>query len=832
MTHPLAGIRVLDLSTEIAGPYCTKLLADAGADVMKIELPGGDPLRRWRAFGTLRADEDGVLFRFLNTSKRAALVDYTTPSGRERILALAADADLMIESQAPGALEALGLGADALWACNRALSLVSISPFGGGGPWSNRPATEFTLQAWCGSTAARGTPDQPPIAAGGRLGEWLGGAYAAVAALTAYHGAQRRGRGDHIDLSLFEVMALTMAPNTSVWESMAGQPSLFSRTLEIPSIVRARDGYVGFCTITGQQWRDFLVLIERADLVGDANLARWDERVRRCDEVTRLIEAWTMQRSVADIIERAAALRVPVGAIGTGETVPQFDHFVARGAFVPHPGADFVQPRPPYRMSAAALRPPMPAPKVGEHACAWLARAESLDTRSEKTSATREARSGGSAAEFNPFPPSSGPFSGPPFDGAQDRRIEGPLAGLRVIDFTAFWAGPFVTQYLAAMGADVIKIESIQRPDGMRFQSVKPPTEDKWWEWSALFQTVNLGKRGITLDLSRPAGVDIATRLLAVSDAAVENFSPRVMDNLGLVYEELAETNPRLIMVRMPAFGLDGPWRDRVGFAQTMEQISGMAWLTGFADGPPIIPRGPCDPLAGLHAIFALLVGLEHRARTGRGQLVESTMVEAALNAAAEIVLEYGAYGARLSRDGNCGPVGAPQNLYACRGPDTWLAVAVTNDLQWSALVSALGDPAWARDAALATAAGRRRQRDVVERGLAAWCIQQDVASAAETLLSRGIPAAPVTSAAQLNTSPHLLARGFFESILHPIVGRHAHPTVPLRLGGQHTRWFARPAPTLGQHTDEVLREVLGLRDAEIAQLRADGIIGDRPVGL
>jgi crotonobetainyl-CoA:carnitine CoA-transferase CaiB-like acyl-CoA transferase len=811
---PLTGVRVLDLSTEIAGPYCTKLLADAGADVLKVELPAGDPLRRWTASGTpLPANEDGVLFRFLNTSKHSAVIDYTTAAGRDQLLALAAEADLMIESMEPGRIEALGLGRDTLQEHNPALSLVSISPFGRGGPWSQQPATEFTLQAWCGSTAARGTPDHPPIAAGGRLGEWLGGTYAAVAALTAYHGARRSGRGEHVDLSLLEVMALTMAPNTAVWESLAGQPSLFSRTLEIPSIVRAADGYVGFCTITGQQWRDFLVLIERPDLVDDPTLARWDERARRCDEVTRMIEAWTGQRSVAEIIERAAALRVPVGAIGTGETVPRFDHFVARGAFVQHPAASFVQPRPPYRLSAATLRPLSPAPKLGEHACAWR------DTSFGGAGVpAREWRGGASDLRARrPAPPKPSPR---------------PLAGLRVIDFTAFWAGPFVTQYLAAMGADAIKVESIQRPDGMRFQSVKPPTEDQWWEWSALFHTVNLGKRGITLDLSRPAGVEVVKRLLAVSDAAVENFSPRVMDNLGLVYEELAAANPRLIMVRMPAFGLDGPWRDRVGFAQTMEQISGMAWLTGFADGPPIIPRGPCDPLAGLHAIVALLVALEHRERSGQGQLIESTMVEAALNAAAEIVLEYGAYGTRLTRDGNRGPVGAPQNLYRCRGSDTWLAVAVTSDAQWTALVDIMGNPAWAGDRALASATRRRAQHDAIDRGLAAWCAQQDASVTAERLLSRGIPAAPVTSAAQLDHNPQLRARGFFQDIAHPIVGRHAHPTVPLQFGGDDTRWFARPAPTLGQHTEEVLRELLGLSDAEITQLRAEGIIGDRPVRL
>src|SRR5262249_50075065 len=215
-------------------------------------------------------------------------------------------------------------------------------------------------------------------------------------------------------------------------------------------------------------------------------------------------------------------------------------------------------------------------------------------------------------------------------------------------------------------------------------------------------------------------------RLIAGADAVVENFSPRVMDNLGLDYRELAARTPRLIMVRMPAFGLDGPWRDRVGFAQTMEQLTGMAWLTGFADGPPVLPRGPCDPLAGLHAVVALLVALEHRHRTGRGQLVESRMVEAALNAAAETALEWSAHRARLARDGNRGPVGAPQNLYACRGDDRWLALAVTSDAQWQALVNLMGDRGLAHDAALATAAGRRAGHDRIDAAIAAWCAGQD----------------------------------------------------------------------------------------------------------
>jgi crotonobetainyl-CoA:carnitine CoA-transferase CaiB-like acyl-CoA transferase len=808
-TPPLDGVRVLDLSTGIAGAYATKLLADAGAEVLKLELPGGDPLRRWSAsHAAIAPGEDGALFRFLHTSKRAAIVDFTTSAGRDHALALAADADLVVDTMTPATLAALGIEPAAVCDTNRArgraTSWVSLSPFGRGGPWSERPATEFTLQAWCGSTASRGTMDRPPIAAGGRLGEWVGGAYAAVAALTAHHAAARTGIGVHVDVSLFEVMALTMAPNSTVWESLAGGPLPFGRTLEVPSIFAARDGWIGFCTITGQQWKDFCVLIERADLVDDPLLARWDERVRRVAEVDAMIHGFTRRHSVDEIIERAVALRIPVAALGTGETITHFDHFVARGAFVKHPGADFLQPRPPYRLSETALRPLAPSPRLGADEAAWTARGDR----------TRDAGLGTAAPS------------------ALRPDASRPLAGLRIVDFTAFWAGPFVTHYLAALGADVIKIESIQRPDGMRFQSVKLPPTDQWWEWSALYHGMNLNKRGITLDLTRPEGVALVKRLCVLADATVENFSPRVMDGLGLGWEVLSVVNPRLVVVRMPAFGLDGPWRDRVGFAQTMEQVSGMAWLTGFADAGPVIPRGTCDPLAGLHAIAALLVALEHRRRTGRGQLVEATMVEAALNAASELVLEHGAYGASLMRDGNRGPVGAPQNLYPCRGKDAWLALSITNDNEWGSLVETLGRPAWAIEPSLAHATGRRARHDEIDRGIAAWTADQDVHAAADTLLARGVPAAPVQPAARQDTNPQLRARGFFEPIGHAIAGQHEYPGLAFRLHESAARRYQSPAPTLGEHNDEILRELLGLDDAEIAALRANGIIGERPAGL
>ena len=235
-----------------------------------------------------------------------------------------------------------------------------------------------------------------------------------------------------------------------------------------------------------------------------------------------------------------------------------------------------------------------------------------------------------------------------------------------MIDLTGFWAGPAGTQVLAAFGADVIKVESTQRPDGMRFTSTRPPSVDGWWEWGAVFQGANAGKRGITLDLNRPEGREALLALVAQADVLIENYSPRVLDNFGITWELLQGVNRRLTLVRMPAFGLDGPWRDRTGFAQTMEQATGLAWMTGYPDAAPMVLKGPCDPTAGLHAVVATLAALEKADELGRGVFVEVPMVETALNIAAEVVIEYDAYGAELVRAGNRGPVAAPQNLYRC----------------------------------------------------------------------------------------------------------------------------------------------------------------------
>jgi crotonobetainyl-CoA:carnitine CoA-transferase CaiB-like acyl-CoA transferase len=416
-------------------------------------------------------------------------------------------------------------------------------------------------------------------------------------------------------------------------------------------------------------------------------------------------------------------------------------------------------------------------------------------------------------------------------DAAADHAPRLPLEGIRILDATAWWAGPSSTHILAALGAEVIHLESTSHPDGARMAAAAFADQSQWWERSGMYLATNTNKRGLTLDLSCAAGRELLYGLVECSDILVENFSPRVFDNFDITWEAVSERNPRIVMVRMPAFGLDGPWRNNVGFAQTMEQMTGMAWVTGHEYDQPRIPRGPCDPLAGMHSAFAVLAGLRNRDETGQGCFIEVSMVESALNAAAEQVVEFTAYGSLISRLGNRSRDAAPQGLYQCAGIERWLAISVATDDQWHLLKSALGEPDWANDPALDTREGRVRAHDVIDKHLEQWTGQHDSAAAAELLVEYGVPAANLADARVGSMHPQLAARGFFESLDHPVVGRHHVPAIPFKYRSVD-KWYRSTAPTLGQHNASILGELLGLDAATIAALTEKGVIGTRPGGL
>lgn len=742
------------------------MFADAGAEVVKIECEKGDSLRAWSAGG----GPPGALFGYLAAGKKSVLGD--------DLHALLPGADVVITDLTDG------------WTLNNLVAhkhssavLVAVTPFGTSGPYVEEQviANEFILQALSGSIASRGWPGDEPVQAGGRLGEWLAGTFAAaVAAATARHAA-RSGRGEVIDVSTYEAMAIAMGGLPAMSASVMGPDSqMNSRSLELPSIVPTADGMVGFCTITAQQFQDFLVLIERADLLDDAELASVEGRIARRDEFLRMVTQWTECRTTAEIVDLAVAFRIPVAPIGTPAMLPTVDHFLQRGVFV-ESELGVLQPRVPYRGGAITTRLPGRPPELGEHN-------GSIDWPPRRENAGR----------------------------ADPQAL--PLSDIHVADFTAFWAGPFATQFLGALGADVVKVEGVRRPDGMRFSAGRPPTWDQWWEWGPVFLCSNNNKRGISIELGTDAGRAAALKLIAASDLVIENFSPRVMENFDLQWDAVSAANPHAVMVRMPAFGLDGPWRDRVGFAQTMEQATGMAWITGHAQGPPVIPRGVCDPIAGLHAAFAVVAALVVRDRDGIGVHVESTMVEAALNVAAEMLVEYSRNGIELRRRGNRGPGASPQGVYRCLGDDEWVAVAAMDD---------------AARGALARLVEKRELRsdNGIDELIINWAAGRTVPDAVRELRSAGVAAAPVRAPAGLLTDPHLLARGFWERVDHPVAGSFLCTGMPFTFSGRPRRWIHRGAPLYGEHTSDVLTE-LGYSRVDLGELSESKITAVRPAGL
>ncbi|MCY4273769.1 MAG: CoA transferase, partial [bacterium] len=735
---------------------------------------------------------DGAFFQFLNAGKRSTVVDLADAGSRERFRALAATADLVVEDLGAGAVESMGLGHAELARANPSVVMLSISPWGRGGPWDHRPANEFTLQAWVGSTHSRGIPGEMPLGVGGQLGDFLVAANAGALGLAALTAARQDGApGEHVDVSAYEAMTTSFVVYAHLYAAYASESRTgAARSIEIPSVEPAKDGWVGFCTITGQQFKDFCVVIDDPDMAEDPRLASGDGRMDHRDEVWRRIARFTEAHTVEEIVEKATLLRVPVAPIGDGSRVTRIDHFAERGVYVENPGG-FTQPRVPYRLTAHPRRPVPAAPALGE-----------ADGALE-----------GSGAGPAPLPRPVAPRPEP----------SRPLAGLRVCDLATFWAGPVASCLLAALGADVIKVESIQRPDGMRFASGL--ARDDLWEWSPVTHGANTGKRSVTLDLSSDEGLGLVKRLVEMSDIVIENYSPRVVENFGLDWDEVHRLNPRAIMVRMPAFGLTGPWRDRTGFAMTIEQASGLAFLTGDAEGRPLVPRGMCDQLGGMHAVFAALLALEHRAQTGEGQLVEVPLIEAGLNAAAEQVIEWTAYGQLLERRGNRSPYAAPQGIYAAVGEDRWVVVSVDDDAQWPAVAELLGRRDWKR---WSTRAQRHDRHDEIDAAIAGWTAARDRDDAVAELLAAGVPAAPVITGRESIDNPQLAARGYQQWMDHAVVGPVPYPSFPGRFNGRYHR-LGRPAPTLGEHNEEILRDVLGLDDAQIARLAEARVIGTRP---
>ncbi|MEE6137466.1 CoA transferase [Mycobacterium sp. 050128] len=761
MTGPLTGLHVVEIANQIAGPYAAKLFVDLGAEVTKIEPPAGDPLRRWGPFGD--ADSAcGGLFGYLNAGKSGATLDLDEPKSVAAARELIAGAHLLVENFAPATLDGWGLGIDTLQQLNPNLVVLRISHCGQSGPMRDRPMTPLTLQAASGWISSR-DPDRPPVQVGGRISEYVAGSYGALGALTALR-MRSVGRIREVDVSQVEALLSTLPYPMLMAQRMKrlGLPANM-RSAPMLGVVRAADGWVGINCLTGQHWLDVCAMLGLPEY-GEQQIAIMLGGPER-DEFFAKAEPMLAAQTVAEIVELGQALRIPAAPVNDGASVLECPQYAKRGFFVE--SGSHRRPGPPYRFSKTPVPQPGPPPRLGARPAPW-------------------------STAGQPLSPAAG---------------EVPFAGLRVLDLTTFWAGAYLTCYLGAFGADVVKVESIQRPDGHRYSGAFAYEGDDWYERSPIWQGTNLNKRDLTLDLTSRRGLEIARRLAAAADVVVENFSPRVVENFGLDYDALTALNPDVIMIRMPGYGLAGPWRDYVGWALNFEQTAGMSAITGYPDGPPCNPQGPADPIVGVHAAVALLAALEHRSRTGAGQLIEVAQIEVAAAVTAEPVIEYSMNGVVSSRQGNR-QRGYLQGVYPTAADGAWVAISLPGD--------------------------ETIDHDVFDELVAAWTRAQQPADIIKSLVKQGIPVEQVITGEQMYDpefiGAQLDARGFYEEFEHPITGPHRYPGWPFRISPGPDRHHRGAPPTLGQHNNEILRG-LGLSDDEVAALRDQRVIGERVRG-
>ncbi|MFN0145394.1 MAG: CaiB/BaiF CoA transferase family protein [Dehalococcoidia bacterium] len=783
-----------------AGAYCAKLFADLGAKVIKVEPPGGDPRRldgeRWGEIGTT--------FAYLNTSKTAVELDPASPAGRGRLRELLDAADVLVESSAPEPLQPLSLGAGG---APPRLVRVAISPFGLSGPYSGFRSNTFTDDAIGGHLYLNGEPRREPIRRPGLHTAYQAGTQAFVGAMAALLARERTGAGQAVEVSHFEGIASLHQHTVSMWTHGGfilrregnRQPGLWHPV----GVYRCKDGYVQLSLPSQRMVEPFLLAAGLGSMLQDSRFADDYARGTHKDQFDAAIEPWLMAHTVEEVVALGQAVHTPVGPVPGMLEVSADDHLGQRGYWVTIPGEPSLRfPRGPFQVEGHITVPVSPPAREAQPAPAWTI-----------------TESGAEAAPATPDVPKM------------------PLEGVRVLDLTRVWAGPLAGRFLADLGADVIAVEM---PGGRGPRDVPasaafithlyPENDvgDRPWNRAGGFNKLFRNRRGITLDLKHPRCAEIFAELIRGADVLLENYSPRVMAQLGFDDETLRRLNPHIIHAAMPGYGRSGPKRDWVAFGPLIEASAGLTAMMGYTDsGPYRSGIAWPDPVSGMNAAAGVLVALWDREADPerRGRNMEMAMIEAMGAFVGEELLAAQVRGSDAPRRGNRDPRSAPQGCYPCAGADRWVAISVTDDAAWRALCDEAGLPGVWRGWALSQ---RLEHHDEVDEALAAWTRGHTPHELMRTLQARGVAAVAVSDARDLVEDPHLAARGFWARQDHPEVGPRLYPGNAIRLSETPVQ-YRRPAPTLGQHNDEILHGELGVSRVELTRLREGGFIAEVP---
>jgi crotonobetainyl-CoA:carnitine CoA-transferase CaiB-like acyl-CoA transferase len=793
---PLAGIRVAELGTGAAVAYCGKLFADFGADVVKVEPPGGDPDRRLPPLVDAGGRQESAVFAWLNTNKQSLTV---AADDAARLAEIAGAADVLIDAR-PGAGWDQGPGGHAaLRAAFAHLHIVSISWFGESGPYRDYAATDATVRALAGCVRQVGEAGAAPIVQPQSQAYLPGALSAFSAALAALISDSPRGR--KFEISLHEANACEPEFQAAVTVALSAEERRWGLNRFFPvfpcGIYPTADGWLGVTAFSNDQWRGFCDMLGLPEVRANPAFANAPMRFMAADAVDAAIGPALTRRTAREWSEEGLRRRVPL------VVVPDMTQLLAAPAHREHGAFGQV------RIGAAAFE----APVLPQHLNATPAAAIGVAPL---------AGAGNQTWRPSPRAPRAG------------RDGDLPLDGVRIIDLTMGWAGPLATRQLADLGAEVIKVEGRAYPDWWRGSDYSEAAmADRLHEKTLYFQFVNRNKTGITLDLTQSEGADLLRGLVRTADAVVENYAQDVLPRLGLHHDGLRAERPDLVTVSMPAYGSNTAWAELRGYGSTLEHGSGLPTVTGFEGAPPTMNHVAYgDPIGGLNACAAVLAALLHRKRTGEGQFVDLSQVECLFPLVAPWLIEQAVTGKVGPRLGARHPQYVPHGVFPCDGDDAWIVVAVTDDKAWAALCAVIERPDLAADPALATADGRRAAEDRLEAAIAAWTKLRSPDEAMEALQARGVAAGAARGFHELLLyEPQLMARGYWQDVPRPHLDFTMQPSPAFREDGEPYP-IRNPAPTLGQSTREVLSRILGLSEAEMDRLEAAAVIGETPIPM
>ncbi|MBW2445950.1 MAG: CoA transferase [Deltaproteobacteria bacterium] len=799
----LQGIKVVELGQGVSAPYCAKLFADYGADVVKVEPTDGDVARRWGPFpGDVPHPEKSGLYHFLNTNKRGVRLDVSRSDECDRLRELVAGADVLIENNPPARMQGWGLDYGSLSALNPDLVMISITPFGQTGPYRDWKAYDLNAYHLTGASSRYcGLPDQAPLEHGTFAADFFGAVAGAAWGLAALHGLQQVGGGQQVDVSCAEAIAATFVGAQNI--GAYAQDGVFDRrtgvgmSLGAPAtILPCRDGHVWMLALEPGQWNGLARVMGNPDWMQLEMFQDMFTRAQNTDAIYPLIEAWTVERGKQEIMDRCQEAGCPVTAVYDVAEAVEHPHLAERDYLVEleHPELGrFRDLGAPFKLRDVPGGPTRAAPLLGQHD------AEVLGGETTAPPKTPTPRSVAKASL--------------------------PLEGIRVANFGWVWAGPVVGQTLAFLGAEVYKIESRTRVDFMRnlppfAGGVRDPDR------SLSNHACWAGNGGITLDLKREEARDLARELIAKSDLVIENFGPGVMKRWGLGYEDLREVKSDIVMLSMPAAGLFGPLKDIRTYGLSLTSTTGLDSLSGYFGGPPLpVENAFADPYNGIMGAFAALTALRRRDRTGQGQHVDYSQQEAVMQMVGPAFMDYEMNGRVAGPFGNRHPlaVAAPHGVFPCAGEDRWISIAVLEDEEWRGLVRAMNRPDWATAPEFEHTAGRVEHLEAIHEKLAEWTAGFDDRALAEQLQRAGVAAAPVLNVADLLEDPHYRERGTFISVRHPLGFDETLYGGYVKMSRTPAR--VEPGPAMGQDNDFVFKELLGLSEERYRELVESQII-------